>query len=252
MIEVLDALRQGFRLVLSPGLRRYVVVPVIINALLYAGVITLLSMHLPAWVDMSVAWLPHWLSWLAWLIWPLTALTLLVIVYFTFSVMVNVLASPFYGVLADRVEQTLTGRSSDDARTLWQQTRDGVHREWQKLRYMLPRLAGLLALGFVPGMQPAMPILWLLFSSWCLAMQYIDFVMDNHGVTFPRMRECLHKARFPTLAFGLVLTPLIWLPIINLVAMPAAVAAGVILWQRHYSRWAVVPSGNGTVPVTRL
>lgn len=243
-MNAVEALRQGFSLVLSPGLRRYVVVPVIINALLYAVVVALLCLHLPAWVDGAVQYLPHWLAWLSWLIWPLTALTLLVIVYFTFSVMVSVLASPFYGVLADKVEQRLSGQASNDARTLKQQCVDGVQREWHKLRYMLPRLVGLLALGCVPGMQPFMPVLWLMFSSWCLAMQYLDFVMDNHAVHFAQMRTYLSARRFHTLSFGLLLTPLIWVPVINLIAMPAAVAAGVVMWRQHYAPLAV-PTGYG-------
>lgn len=238
-MNAIDALRQGIGMVLSPGLRRYVIVPIAISAVLYALLIGVLYVYLPGWNEAIVSHLPEWLRWMSWLVWLLVSATALVVTYFTFAIVVAFLASPFYGLLAEQVEQQLGGEGSQDDRGWWQLIGDSMTREWQKLAFILPRMALLFAIGFVPGTQPAMPFAWLLLSAWCLAIQYLDYVMDNHCIDFARMRELLWLHKGQTLCFGLVLTPLILIPVLNLIIMPAAVAAGVILWHHRYRTTAV-------------
>ncbi|WP_414502332.1 sulfate transporter CysZ [Zymobacter sp. IVIA_5232.4 C2] len=233
-MNAIDALQQGARMVLSPGLRRYVVVPVAISAVLYVVLLGFLYAYLPGWSDALTRHFPSWLHWLSWLIWLLVTATSLVITYFTFTLVVAFLASPFYGLLAEQVERQLGGSGSQDERRWGQLITDSLGREWQKLSFILPRMALLFAIGFVPGTQPFMPVAWLLLSAWCLSIQYLDYVMDNHQVSFADMRGLLWKHKGQTLLFGLILMPLIVVPILNLIIMPAAVAAGVILWQHHY------------------
>ena len=233
-MNAIDALQQGVRMVLSPGLRRYVAVPVAISAVLYLVLLGFLYAYLPGWSEAITGHFPSWLRWLSWLIWLLVMLTSLVITYFTFTLVVAFLASPFYGLLAEQVERQLGGAGSQDDRGWQQLITDSLAREWQKLKFILPRMALLFVVGFIPGVQPIMPIAWLLLSAWCLAIQYLDYVMDNHQVSFAHMRKLLWAHKGQTALFGLILTPLIIIPVVNLIVMPAAVAAGVILWQHHY------------------
>lgn len=240
-MNAIDALQQGVQIVLSPGLRRYVVVPVAISVVLYGVLLGFLYAYLPGWSDAIVCFFPSWLHWLSWLIWLLVTATSLVIAYFTFTLVVAFLASPFYGLLAERVEQQLGGTGGQDERGWQQLISDSLAREWQKLKFILPRMALLFAVGFVPGMQLIMPVAWLLLSAWCLAIQYLDYVMDNHQISFAHMRKLLWAHKGQTLLFGLILTPLIIVPILNLIVMPAAVAAGVILWRHHYCTSPLIP-----------
>lgn len=233
-MNAIDALLQGIRMVLSPGLRRYVVVPVVISTVLYGVLLGLLYTYLPGWGDAIMGYFPSWLHWMSWLIWVLVMATSLVITYFTFTVVVAFLASPFYGLLAEQVERQLGGAGSQDERGWRQLIGDSVRREWQKLKFILPRMLLLFVVGFIPGTQPFMPFAWLLLSAWCLAIQYLDYVMDNHQVSFAHMRQLLWQRKGQTLLFGLLLTPLIIVPVLNLLIMPAAVAAGVVLWHHHY------------------
>jgi CysZ protein len=110
---------QGLRLIGQPGLRRFVAIPLLVNSLLFAGLIWL-GWHeletLTAWLE---GWLPSWLSWLRWLLWPLFVLTALLIVFYGFSVVANTIAAPFNGLLAERVEQYLTGQTVDQSGS-WQ------------------------------------------------------------------------------------------------------------------------------------
>lgn len=234
VMNAIDALQQGVRMVLSPGLRRYVVVPVAISAVLYMILLGVLSIYLPGLGGAVTRHLPSWLHWMSWLIWLLVMSVSLVITYFTFAIVVAFLASPFYGLLAEQVERQLGGSGGQDERGWGQLITDSVAREWQKLTFILPRMAAVFLIGFIPGAQPFMPIAWVVLSAWCLAIQYMDYVMDNHQVSFADMRKRLWARKGQTLLFGLILTPLIIVPVLNLIIMPAAVAAGVILWRHHY------------------
>ena len=51
MLNAFGALAQGTRLVLSPGLRRYVFLPVVANLALYVGTIVYLLNNFGGWLD---------------------------------------------------------------------------------------------------------------------------------------------------------------------------------------------------------
>ena len=107
-------LREGFRLILRPGLRLFVLLPLLINLLLFsAAFYWLLNQleRLSAWIDSG---LPDWLSWLTWLIWPLAILGILIGFGFVFGMLANWIAAPFNGLLAEKVEQHLTGERGPD------------------------------------------------------------------------------------------------------------------------------------------
>jgi CysZ protein len=57
---------------------------------------------------------PDWLGWLEWLLWPVFILALLIIVFYSFTLIANLIASPFNGLLAEKTEALLTGRSLAD------------------------------------------------------------------------------------------------------------------------------------------
>ena len=57
MVNALGALTQGTRLVLSKGLRRYVVLPVLVNLALYTGTVVYLLGNFGGWVLLAT-WLP--------------------------------------------------------------------------------------------------------------------------------------------------------------------------------------------------
>ena len=76
MIYSLQAILSGTRLVFEPGLRRFVIGPVLVNLLLYGGTIFYLFENFGGWLDYGMRQIPDWLTWLEWLIWPLLVVAL--------------------------------------------------------------------------------------------------------------------------------------------------------------------------------
>ena len=67
--------------------------------------------------------LPDWLDWLAFVLVPLAVLAGLTVMFFSFTLLANFIASPFNGLLAEAVELRLGGRELPSA-SLSQMVRD--------------------------------------------------------------------------------------------------------------------------------
>ena len=64
-------LREGLKLILSPGLRLFVILPLTVNLLLFAGIIYFSMRQFGGWVDTLMPRLPEWLMFLEYILWPL-------------------------------------------------------------------------------------------------------------------------------------------------------------------------------------
>jgi CysZ protein len=223
-------LLQGLGMLRQPGLKRYLLVPLAINLLIFS---------LVGWVGYSqftafMEWaLPEasWYSFLRWLLWPLFALTAMLVTFYTFTVVANLIAAPFNGLLAARVEELLTGqRPPESEEKLARIIVPAILSELRKLGYFLIRAIPLLVLFLIPGLNLVAPLLWILFSAWFLALEYMDYPMGNHGMDFRQQHQELKKTRLSALGFGGGVTLLMMVPILNFAAMPAAVIGATRFW----------------------
>ncbi|KAA0010719.1 sulfate transporter CysZ [Billgrantia pellis] len=234
MLDALTALSRGTRLVYGRGLRRYVYVPIAINLVVYSAMLYYVVSHFGGWLDGWMALVPAWLGWLDWLIWPLFVISLVLIVFFTFTLVTHLIAAPFYGFLAAKVEVQVTGRPPLDDRGLARTALDALGRELVKLAYIMPRALLLLVISWIPAVNVVAPLLWALFSAWIMAITYLDYPMDNNKVSFADMRRRLSSRSWQTLTFGGWVTLITWIPLANLFLLPGAVAGAVLMWDRYY------------------
>src|SRR5690606_38493598 len=83
-------------------------------------------------------WSPVWLDWFAWLLWPLVAFIFLIVYGYSFNIITNFLAAPFFGLLAEKIEAQLTGTAPPDEP--WSQLIPRtLQRETIKLWYFISR-----------------------------------------------------------------------------------------------------------------
>ena len=223
-------LLRGLRLLTEPGLRRYVVAPLLINAVLFALGIWLAVLG----IDRLLAdLLPAWLDWLDWLLWPLLVLVFAVVVFFTFSIVANLVAAPFNGFLSAAIERMRTGVDPVAGMSLKQEVAQTLSSEAAKLWYTVVRAGPLLLLTLVPGLNVLGTPLWLLFSAWMQSLQHVDYPMGNHGIGFTRQRRMHAEVRWLSLGFGGAVTLAMLVPVLNFLVMPAAVAGATLMWLDH-------------------
>jgi CysZ protein len=179
-----------------------------------------------------VDWLPSWLSWLYWLILPIAALTLISITVYFFSAVLNLIASPFNGLLSEAVETKITGAVIPDE-PIGQLISRTLQRELKKLGYFIPRYLGLLVISFIPVVNVVSPLLWFVFGAWVLTLQYLDYALDNNGHSFADLHNALKLQPLTTLGFGFVVALGLMIPIVNLFVMPAAVCGATLYWSEQ-------------------
>jgi CysZ protein len=227
-------LLKGFSLMNQQGIRRFAYLPMAINALLFSVAIWLGYSQFDAWLDSLLpSWLPDWLmSAVMWLIMPIFTALISIIVFFSFSIIANFLASPFNGPLAEAVERKLTGQTPTSLP--WQQivkdTPSVLWNELKKIKYFLLWLIPLFILSWIPVINIAAPVLWFLFSGWMLSLEYHDYPMGNHHLKFPEQRDKLKTKRSLTLGFGLATLGVTMIPIVNFIVIPAAVSGATALY----------------------
>lgn len=228
---------RGWKLVRMPGIRRFVIVPLLVNIVILGGAFTWLFYRLGNWIPALMAQIPDWLQWLSYLLWPLSVISIVLVFSYFFSTIANLIAAPFCGLLSEQLEGRLTGKPMPDSGWLgmMKDIPRIMKRELQKLGYYLPRALGLLLLYFIPGFgQTVAPLLWFLFSAWMLSIQYCDYPFDNHKVSFPRMRNALRQHKTANMQFGALVSLFTMIPIINLVIMPVAVCGATAMWVDRY------------------
>lgn len=218
---------QGVKNLGQPGLRRFVALPLLINALLLSALSYSGIRWLNSAIESVVSYLPSWLEWLYWIVMPLAAMTLLLIFAYFFSAILITIASPFNGMLSEKVERQRGVQIADES--VARVVKRTFAREWTKLKYILPRYLGLLILSFIPGLNLVSPFLWFWFGSWIVALQYIDYSFDNHARSFTEMRAELATQPLTVLGFGATVALLMMIPVLNWFVMPAAVIGATLL-----------------------
>ena len=157
-------------------------------------------------------------------------------VFFTFTMLANILAAPFNGFLAEEVEVVVRGEDAAPASS-WAELSAmlprTIGRELRKLAYFAPRALALLVLSFIPVMNLAAAPLWLLFGVWMMAVQYIDYPADNTKLSWTDMKGWVRQRRWQSLSFGAVTYAALLVPVLNLLIMPAAVAGATLVWVRE-------------------
>ena len=218
-------LLSGFKLILKPGVRVYVLIPLLINSLLFAGAIIYGANTLNHLIDtLLVQW--QWLEWLTWLLWPIFVIIALTIVFFCFSIIANLIGAPFNGFLSAAVERSLTDSEvkSENEQALTKVVVLALKSEFQKILYFIVRAIPLLILFVLPIVNVAAPFIWFLFTAWMLTIEYGDYPMGNHDIDFKQQREKLRLNRQLAFGFGSGVMLLTMIPVINFLAMPVAVA----------------------------
>jgi len=218
----------GFGLLFSSGIKRFVIIPFVINAGLFYFAIDLLQNQLDTWLEQL---LPGWLSWLEWLILPLFWIAILLIVFYTFTVIANLIAAPFNSLLSARIEAQLTGKKPEDINSdsFFKLMTRTTKSEIQKILYAIKWFIPLLIITFIPVINVASPFLWILFAAWFFALEYNDYPLANRGHFFEDVKIYNRKNRMRSLGLGTAVFIMTSIPVVNFFAMPIAVAGATKL-----------------------
>lgn len=229
----------GWSLISQQGLRRFVIMPILLNIVLMIGLLWLFITQVSDMIAWVMNFLPDWLSWMSSIMFIASLAMILTVFYFSFTMLSGFIAAPFNGLLAEKVEKMLTGEVmiETNMQDFIKDVPRMLAREWQKLWYSLPKYIALFLFGFMPFLgQTVVPIIAFVFGAWMMAIQYCDYPFDNHKISFHAMRFKLAQNRTQSLVFGALITLCTLVPIINLVVIPVAVCGATAMWVDTYRK----------------
>ncbi|AJD47713.1 cysZ family protein [Isoalcanivorax pacificus W11-5] len=244
--EAIHYLRRAARLAFGPGIRPWVIVPILFNSLLFGSAYWFTGSWLTGLLGaLTAGWaLEGWLAFLNPVIGLFTGLLqlliwvlLLALMASVFTYVVQLVAAPFMGFLAAQVDNRVApplGFPAQPEESIPSMIWRTLKRELRKTWYWLWRAVLLLILvgilSFIPVVNLLAPVIWFIWSGWMLAIQYIDYGADTRLVSFEEMLGQLRQQRILVTALGSLILALTMLPLVNLVIMPVAVVAGTLFW----------------------
>jgi len=146
---------------------------------------------------------------------------------------VLMLTSPFHALLAEKVEEGITGApvpAMDGIGAALLELPRALFREIRKVLYYVPMVLGVLLLTIIPVFNAFAPLAWCLLGAWMMSLQFVDYPMDNHRLPFRDVRDACTARRLSTMGFGGAVAFFTGIPLINLVVIPAAVIGATLLW----------------------
>jgi CysZ protein len=250
-----DALR-GFRFPFQGAvflrqhrtLWKWALFPALINLVVFAAALSIFISMYPALYDLSTSFIPPaspdaWYYWfwiaplrlLAWLIGALLIVASLAVLFLIFLLLGTIIASPFLDVLAQRVEDIMTGRPAAENLTLRHALRSftvAAGAELKRLGFFVAVAMTLFLLGLIPLLSPFTVIAASLFTLLFLPLEYASYAMDHRLMTFAQRRALIWKHPWLVLGFGAAASLTLLIPLLNFICLPMLVV-GATLLMRH-------------------
>ena len=218
-----------------PRLLPYILIPFVINVAVFSGAVYLgldfFSTTVQDFLPGGEAW--YWVL-LYWLVWIVAVLVTALLVFFTFTVVGNLIASPFNDLLSERTEEVLSGRTHNEAFSLGQFLHDAwrtVLMEGRKMLIFVLAMVIILPLNLLPGIgQGLYTVLAVSLTLFFLCFEYLGFVMVRKRQFFRQQKRYILARKCLMLGFSCGVVVLLAIPFFQMLCIPLAVIGMTRLW----------------------
>ncbi|MFK7975022.1 MAG: sulfate transporter CysZ [Halioglobus sp.] len=224
---------RGAKMLPHPQLRAFVLIPLLVNIVIFGSLLGVGFNYLTGLMDAMLAAIPAWLDFIEWILWPLIVISASLITGYLFTAVALIIASPFNALLAEKAEELVTGKKVDGVEGIGAALMGvprGIFRELAKLAYYIPMALFVLIASVIPGINAFAPALWFLLGAWMMSIQFVDYPMDNHQLGFHAVKEAVRKRRITSMGFGGLVALCAGVPVVNFFVVPSAVVGATLLW----------------------
>ena len=227
--------QSGPFLLQHPGLIRFILFPFSINILVFTAAVWaglhFFSSTVIHYIPQGDAW--YW-ALLTGLVWVFAVLLTMVLVFFSFSLVGTLLASPFNDLLSERTEELVTGLRPEQPFQLrhfligaFQTLAD----EGKKALVFVAGMVLLLLLNLLPGPGTLLfGVLSLLWTLVFLVIEYTGYIASRKGLRLAAQRRYLMRRKLAMFGFGCGLLCLLAVPLLQFLTIPLGVIAATRLW----------------------
>lgn len=227
---------RGLRLLSRyPALLKYIVIPFLINLIIFSSAVYFglgfFSRTVVQYIPQGEAW--YWVI-LYYAAWILAVLVTAVLVFFLFTIVGNLIASPFNDLLSERAEEYLLGNRSETVfswKGFFRDARSTVVNELKKISIFLVGMVLLLLLNLIPVLgQLIYSVAAILFTLFFLVVEYLGYVFSRKNYPFSEQRRYIWRRKFLTLGFGTGVLCILAVPFLQFLCLPLAVLGATLLW----------------------
>ncbi|MFC7583074.1 EI24 domain-containing protein [Nonomuraea antimicrobica] len=144
----------------------------------------------------------------------------------TFTAVTLAIGEPFYEKLSAAVDALEDEHEQPWWRTLPRSIRDSLVTLFYVLLFTIP----LFFLGFIPVVgQTVVPVLGAAVSGFFLTVELTTLSMERRGMARKERFALLRANKASALGFGVAVFVLFLVPLVSVIAMPAAVAGAALL-----------------------
>jgi CysZ protein len=179
------------------------------------------------WLAMVGRWLHSFVEWVV-------AFVMIAVGAVAVALSTSLLAAPFNDALSEAVERLQTGRGGPPL-SLGRVLRDLRRTMGLELRKLAVFAAVMLPLLIVSFAMPVVgPLLYAVCAFFLTAMffaiDYVDWPASRHDLSAAERTGAALRHFRPMLGLGVGVWLFMYVPLLNLLFMPAAVAGGTLLW----------------------
>lgn len=227
----------GARFILKhPGLYKYIFVPLLINLLVFSMAaywgLNFYGGLIGKYVPQSDAW--YWLL-LYYILWIFAILLAAVLVFFTFTVIGNLIASPFNDILSEKTEDLLKGATENatpfSIKLFLKESAQILLDEIRKMSLFVGCMVLLFFLNAIPVIGVLLySVLSFLLTTYFLVVEYTGFVFSRKNLGFKNQRKFISQRKMVCAGFGCSAFLLLAIPFVQFFSIPMGVVGATILY----------------------
>lgn len=228
-----------------PSLGKFIVIPFAINVILFLSGLFFFVNNIDSLlqsIPKSDAW---YFAILYYLLAVLLVASFLILTFYTFTIIGNIIASPFNSALSEKIEELQFNSKKDKPFNLKIIIRDAyraIMTEFKRLFLFICIFIPIFILNFIPVIgQAAYFILMLVFTAWGLSFTFMDYAMERKTASFRRKLQIVSSRKSLALGFGLMCFLFGLIPVFNLFLIPVCVTAGTLIYFNEFE--SPKPSG---------
>lgn len=221
-----------------PGMKRYFIIPFILNIVLLTGAFALGYVLIG---DALHGLLPQGGEWyftaLRWIVSPVIAVFLALAVVFAYSITGSIVTAPFNDVISAKVERALSGKTGDDKFSI-----AGFIDDILRVLFNTLKLIGLLilfqlailAVNLVPfAGGPAYTALSFCAAMFFLGFQFFDFPLDRRRLFFMDKFRKVWRYKFTAIGLGTGFFLISFVPLVGFLGLNLAAVGATELFVRR-------------------
>ncbi|SEA81976.1 CysZ protein [Desulfuromusa kysingii] len=219
----------------KPSLLKYLAIPFFVNLLVFTVTVyfglDFFQGLLEAYAPSTDVWYGIFLYYLAW---TFGLLMTIVVVFFSFTVIGNLIASPFNELLSERTEGVIIGVHDDTPFSLGRflkESKDAMLVEMKKMLVLVLCMVLLFGINFIPVIGSVLyAILAPAFTLFFLAVEYMAFVLMRKQLSFAEQRRYIFRHPVLMLGYACGVFCMLAIPFIQFFCIPLAVVGATLLW----------------------